>query len=47
MNHMNLGKLSQAERKGESILEETRANHECSASLAEMLEYSSKDYTSK
>ena len=47
MNHMDLGKLSQTERNGESILEETRDGHESSASLVEMLEYSPEDYTSK
>lgn len=44
---MDLGKLSQTKRNGESILEEIRDGHESRAPLGEMLEYSHEDYTSQ
>ena len=40
INHMDLGKLSQTETNGESILEETRDGHESGASITEMVKYS-------
>lgn len=47
INHRNLGKCSQAEAKGENILEETRDSHERRCFVVEMPGYSPEDYTSK